>query len=378
MAKRVKKRANLRRHASRRASVNARLRHRRYRPKKGNANLRRELTEALEQQTAISDILRVISSSPGDVKPVFDTVAERAARICGAQFVDIIVVARDDVMHQAASFGNLLGLDADRARSRSTALRSWVVRSATRSRFTLPTRWKPGMIFRMGGSLHFNSAIERSFPFRSSAKVSALGTILVRRTEVRPFEDKHIALLKTFADQAAIAIENARLLNELRQRTGRSLRIAGAADRDQRHPASVISSSLGVRFQTCVRYGRPSAPRASAKPSIVDIIVVEDDIMHLDASFGNSHEIGTGCQVRRSCRSTAPPSWVVRSATRNRFTLRMCWHDPDYSAWAGAAIKLGHRTILAVPLIREGQRARHYPCPQDRGRARSRTSTSRC
>ena len=66
----------------------------------------RELTEAREQQTAISDILRVISSSPGDVQPVFDTVAKHAARICEAQFVDIIVV-EDGMIRVGARFGEL-------------------------------------------------------------------------------------------------------------------------------------------------------------------------------------------------------------------------------------------------------------------------------
>ncbi|MEA2882690.1 MAG: hypothetical protein QOH32_1946, partial [Bradyrhizobium sp.] len=74
------------------------------------ATLKRELMEAREQQSAISDILRAISNSPGNAKPVFNSVAEHAARICGARFVDIIVV-QDDVLHHEASFGNLRGMD---------------------------------------------------------------------------------------------------------------------------------------------------------------------------------------------------------------------------------------------------------------------------
>ena len=180
-----------------------------------NVRLFNETQEALERQTAVSDILRVISSSPDDVQPVFNTVAERAARICGAQFVDIIVV-QDDAMHQAASFGNLMGLD--------TGERVPVDRTTIMGRSIFDR--KP---------FHINDALAVGDDFPGARQLAirfghrtvlavpllregrALGTILVRRTEVRPFEDKHIALLNTFADQAAIAIENVRLLNETRE-----------------------------------------------------------------------------------------------------------------------------------------------------------------
>ena len=82
-----------------------------------------------------------------------------------------------------------------------------------------PTCWKPLTDFRWGCSLRRGSVIALALCVPLLREDRALGTILVRRTDVRPFEDKHIALLKTFADQAAIAIENARLLTELRQRT---------------------------------------------------------------------------------------------------------------------------------------------------------------
>jgi GAF domain-containing protein len=176
-----------------------------------------ELSESLEQQTAISDILRVISSSPGDVQPVLNTVAERAARICGAQFVDIIVV-QDDVMHQEASFGNLIGLDTDETvpLDRTTIMGRSI---CDRRSLHIADALAVGDDFPNGRQLAIKFGHRTVLAVPLLRENLAFGTILVRRTEVRPFEDKHVALLKTFADQAAIAIENARLLNELRQRT---------------------------------------------------------------------------------------------------------------------------------------------------------------
>ncbi|HEV7876538.1 ATP-binding protein [Bradyrhizobium sp.] len=180
-------------------------------------NLRRELAESLEQQTAISDILRVISSSPGDVQPVFDTVAERAARICGAQFVDIIVV-QDDVMHQKASFGNLKGLDADETvpLDRTTVMGRAI---CDKKPIHIADALATGHDFPNGLQLaiRFGHRTVLAVPLVREGR--ALGTILVRRTEVRPFEDKYIALLNTFADQAAIAIENVRLFDSVEART---------------------------------------------------------------------------------------------------------------------------------------------------------------
>ena len=173
-----------------------------------------DLTESLEQQTAIGEILRVISNSPSDVQPVLDSVAEHAARICEAQIVDIFLV-ENDTLRGAASFGDL---------GRPPAMR--LDRSTVSGRSVCDLQ--PVHIADLhGASEEFALGRELAIKFghRSILAVPliregrALGTILVRRAEVRPFEQKDIALLTTFADQAAIAIENVRLFKAEQQRT---------------------------------------------------------------------------------------------------------------------------------------------------------------
>ena len=227
-----------------------------------------DLSESLEQQTAISDILGVISSSPGDVKPVFDSVAEHAARICEAQIVDIIVVEDGRLHYRAPRIGELatechrqrrLPLNRDRVMGRSMCDKQTVHVADLQS---------PDHDFPLGRRARAQSSATRTaLAVPLIREDRALGTILVRRTEVRPFEDKHIALLKTFADQAAIAIENARLLNELRQRT------------------DDLSESLEQQTATSRGAARSSqARRASLKP--VFDAMLENATRICEAKFG--------------------------------------------------------------------------------------------
>ena len=181
------------------------------------ARVVRERDEALEQQTAISDILRVISNSRGDVQPVLDSVAEHAAHICEAHVVDIAVVD-NEVFRIAASFGELGRLSKKEAAP--------LDRSSVTGRSICDLQ--PVHIADMenaGDEFPLGREFATRFRHRTILSVPliregrALGAILVRRTEVRPFEQKHISLLTTFADQAAIAIENVRLFEAEQQRT---------------------------------------------------------------------------------------------------------------------------------------------------------------
>jgi GAF domain-containing protein/DNA-binding response OmpR family regulator len=179
-----------------------------------NARLFNETQEALERQTATSEILQVISGSPTDVHPVLQAVAERAAHICEAKFSDVIL--RDGAsMRVAASFGGLGGptgqvlpVDLSTVMGRSIANAQTVqVADLQQAEADYPA----------------GSQLARQYGHRTILAVpllrdgKALGTILVRRIEVRPFEPRHVELLATFADQAVIAIENVRLFNETQE-----------------------------------------------------------------------------------------------------------------------------------------------------------------
>jgi GAF domain-containing protein len=178
------------------------------------ARLTRERDEALEQRTAISDILRVISNSPSDVQPVLRSVAEHAARICEAQIVDVTLIEKDR-LRIAATFGQLErppGVPLDRS---TVSGRSVCDRQAVH----VVDLQKAGDDFARGRELAIKHGHRTTLAVPLIREGRALGTIVILRTEVRPFEQKHIALLTTFADQAALAIENVRLFEAEQQRT---------------------------------------------------------------------------------------------------------------------------------------------------------------
>jgi GAF domain-containing protein len=189
-----------------------------------NARLLNELRGALERQTATSEVLQVISSSPGDLEPVFATMLESAARMCNANFGNIFRWD-GDVLNLVATYNTPPAFFELRRR--------------------LPFRPDPenpiGRMISTKALVHLaDLAAERRYVEKSDPNVVAavelagirtfaavpmlkenelIGAIIVYRQEVRPFTEKHIELVTNFAAQAVIAIENARLLNELRERT---------------------------------------------------------------------------------------------------------------------------------------------------------------
>jgi GAF domain-containing protein/anti-sigma regulatory factor (Ser/Thr protein kinase) len=306
------------------------------------ADLERAQTEALEQQTATSEILRVISRSPTDVQPVLEAVAESAARLCEAPDVSIFVQEADH-LRVAARHGSIPS-DTALPLSRESGV-GWAVLAGR----TVHIRDMQTEVDRFPVSVQ-NA---RRLGFRTALNVPllrdgvAIGAISLRRTEAHLFAERQVALLETFADQAVIAIENVRLFKTLEARN-RDLTEALEQQTATGEILRVISSSPTDEKPVFDAIARSSIRLCGAAFSVVAILDA-DEMLHLVAS----EHVGT---EGRQSLAAAYPMRPNRGQLAGRATLdRAVVHIPDVALdpeYVGAA--LGNRATLSVPMLRQG------------------------
>jgi GAF domain-containing protein len=310
-----------------------------------------ELTEALERETATGEILRVISGSPTKVQPVLDAVAESAARLCTAY--DAVIYRRDgDLLRRVAHHGPI------------PVLPSAVVHAARGSisgRAVLEQR--PIHVADLQAETEEfpeGAALARQLGFRTVLSVPlmresvAIGTIAIRRTEIRPFTEQQVALLRTFADQAVIAIENVRLFTQL-QASNREL--TEALDR-QTSTAEILQaiSQAQTDIQPVFEAIADSAMRLFRAWSVL-VFRYESELIRLTAARGglpgSSESFMKQFQEPRHATEDTPPGRAALTRTVQHVTDVAT--DP---AWGPRlredARARGFRSVVAVPLLRGG------------------------
>jgi signal transduction histidine kinase len=308
----------------------------------------RALSEALEQQTATAEILGVISSSPTEIQPVMDAVAENAARLCDASDANIFRIEGEE-LHRVAVHG---ALPAPHPVTRQAITRGLVTGRAVLERRTVHVDDLAAELDRYpdAGPLQQATGVRTILATPLLREGAAIGVILIRRMEVRPFSDAQIKLLETFADQAVIAIENVRLFHELEVRN-RALTESLEQQTATAEILGVISSS-----PTDIRPVMSAMVESAARlcdAQNAQIFQIEGSLMRLVARHGpikSSLEAGETRPLTRGSPSG-------RSALERR-TLRIDFQavdvDTEYPDVASAVRSKGIVVTVGVPLLREG------------------------
>src|SRR5262249_30104176 len=306
-----------------------------------------ELTESLESQTATSDILNVISRSPTDVQPVFDTIAANAVKLCSATFS--VVLRFDGEMIEIASLHNVRDVEGIEAFRRAHPRRPVPGGATDDAILTRTIRHIPDVL---DDGAYPHQPLAQATSYRSLLSVPMLrhgtpvGVITVAGASPRMFTERHVNLLTIFAEQAVIALENTRLFEEVQSRT-RELTEALEQQTATADVLKVISRSA------------------------LDVQKVLDALVESAARLCNAYDASIWQVLGDSVRLVAhhgqiptpgPVLSLVRGLIGGRAIIdRRAVHVADILAEADEypetrknALRHGYRTVLAVPLVHAG------------------------
>src|SRR6266511_401091 len=323
-------------------------------------NAHAQVTEALDQQTATSEILRVISSSPTDLQPVFDAILQSARRLLGARTTSVFRRLADEIHLEAftstgeagdAAYTSLFPMSLDDYRERFPfAMQDWVRGSVTHvPDVELDTR-SPEIARRLARARGFRSVLQ--VPMRREGQV--IGVLGITRPETGAFADDEISLAETFADQAVIAIENVRLFKELEARN-RDLTDALEQQTATSEILRVISSSptdVQPVFDTIVQSAARLCHAANA-----GVFLTDGRTLDLPANYGSSSP-----EALATVRAQYPRPVDLETTAGVAILTRSVVQVPDIEEPSAAEVYtrrvgrlLGVRSMVAVPMMRKGE-----------------------